>query len=226
MHEIAENIRKVKGAVCKAAKKANRNPDKIKLVAVSKTVDSNKIREAFEAGQNVFGENRIQEAINKIATLPASIQWHMVGHLQSNKVKHVLGQFELIHSVDSLLLAEAIQKKAESIEKVVDVLIQINTSGEKTKFGVHFDEAVTVIKSINKLKNLRVKGLMTIPPYSVEPEDSRYFFRKLKSVKIKLVAENINIQELSMGMSNDYEVAVEEGATLIRVGTAIFGSRT
>lgn len=226
MQEIAENIRTVKEAVCRAAKKAGRDPDKITLVAISKTVDSNKIREAFEAGQNVFGENRIQEAINKIANLPDSIQWHMVGHLQSNKVRHILDQFELIHSVDSLLLAEAIQKKAENIEKIINVLIQINTSGETTKFGVHFDEAVTVIKSINKLKNLRVKGLMTIPPYSEEPEDSRFFFRKLKSVKTKLVDENINIQELSMGMSNDYEVAIEEGATIVRVGTAIFGSRT
>ncbi len=226
MSEIASNIRKVKETIRKAAEKTKREPSEVKLVAVSKTVDSNKIREAYDAGQNIFGENRIQEAKNKKAELPSCIEWHLVGHLQSNKVKYIFDQFELIHSIGSLSLAEIIQKKAVSIKKIVNVLIQINTSGEKTKFGIPLDKAVSDVKAIAKLNNLNVTGLMTIPPYSGNPEDSRVFYKKLNSVKIKLASENINLLELSMGMSNDYEVAIEEGATLIRVGTAIFGSRT
>ncbi len=157
--------------------------------------------------------------------LPASIQWHLVGHLQSNKVKSIFDLFELIHSVDSLPLAGEIQKRAERTGKTVNILIQINTSGEETKFGVPFDKAASVVKETGKFKNLNVMGLMTIPPYSENPEDSRIFYKKLNSIKIELARENLNLPELSMGMSNDYEVAIEEGATLVRVGTAIFGPR-
>ncbi len=150
----------------------------------------------------------------------------MVGHLQSNKVKYIFDLFELIHSVDSRPLADEIQKRAERLGKTVNILIQINTSGEETKFGVPFDKAASVVKETSKFKNLNVMGLMTMPPYSKNPEDSRVFYKKLKSVKIECAKENLNLPELSMGMSNDYEVAIEEGATLIRVGTAIFGARS
>lgn len=225
MSEIASNIKKVKEAIIRAAAKAGRNHDEVKLIAVSKTVDARKIKEAFDAGLIIFGENRVQESKKKADELPSSIQWHLVGHLQSNKVKYIFDLFELIHSVDSLPLAEEIQKRAECIGEVIDILIQINTSGEKTKFGVPYDAAFSVVKEINKLKNLNVKGLMTIPPYSGNPESSRIFYKKLKYLQTALEKENLNLPELSMGMSNDYEVAIEEGATLIRVGTAIFGTR-
>ena len=226
MIEIASNIRKVKQAIRRAAEKAGRNQDDVKLIAVSKTVETSKIKEAIDAGLTIFGENRIQEAKKKKAELPASIQWHLVGHLQSNKVKYIFDQFELIHSVDSLPLADEIQKRAERIGKTVNILIQINTSGEETKFGVPFNKAASFVKETSKFKNLNVMGLMTIPPYANNPEDSRVFYKKLKSVKIELEKEKLNLPELSMGMSNDYEVAIEEGATLVRVGTAIFGSRS
>jgi len=164
--------------------------------------------------------------LKKKAELPSSIQWHLVGHLQSNKVKYIFDLFELIHSVDSLPLADEIQKRAERVGKTVNILSQISTSGEETKFGLPFDKAASVVKEISKFKNLNLMGLMTIPPYSDNPEDSRVFYKKLKSVKIELEKENLNLPELSMGMSNDYEVAIEEGATLVRVGTAIFGTRS
>ena len=157
--------------------------------------------------------------------MPSSIKWHLVGHLQSNKVKYILDLFELIHSVDSIPLAEEIQKRAERAGKILNILIQINTSGERTKFGIPLDRAIPVVKEISRLKNMNIMGLMTIPPYSGNPENSRVFYKMLKSVKMELLDENIDLPELSMGMSNDYEVAIEEGATLVRVGTAIFGAR-
>ena len=226
MNGIASNIKRVKGKIAQAAIKAERNPDEIKLLAVSKTVEPERIKEAYDAGLTLFGENRIQEAQKKKAELPATIHWHLVGHLQSNKVKNIFELFELIHSIDSLPLAEEIQKRAMSIGKTINVLVQVNTSGEKTKFGVPFAQAISVAKEIIQFENLNVMGLMTIPPYSDSPENSRIFYKKLKSVKMKLASENLSLPELSMGMSNDYEVAIEEGATIIRVGTAIFGSRS
>lgn len=225
MRKINLNIKKVKEAIRRAADKVGRNQEEVKLVTVTKTVDVDRIKEVIDAGLNIFGENRIQEARKKSAELSSSIQWHLIGHLQSNKIKYIFDQFALIHSVDSLSLAEEIQKKAERIGKAVSILAQINTSGELTKFGISYDKAVSVVKEINKLKNLNVMGLMTIPPYSENPENSRVFYKRLKSVKMELAIEKINLPELSMGMSNDYEVAIEEGATIIRVGTAIFGPR-
>lgn len=225
MSEIALNINKVKKAIEGAAEKAGRKPDEIKLIAISKTIETERIKEAIDAGLNTFGENRIQEAQGKIDELPDSIEWHLVGHLQSNKVKYIFDKFALIHSVDSLQLAEEIDKKAETKGKRVNILIQINVSGEKSKFGVPLDNAIPVVTDICKLKNPKVRGLMTIPPYAENPEDSRVFYKKLKSLKMELEGKNIILPELSMGMSNDYEVAIEEGATLVRVGSAIFGSR-
>lgn len=225
MKEIALNIKKVKESIHRAVEKAGRNHDEVKLIAISKKVDTDRIKEAIDAGLTIFGENRVQEAKNKIAKLTSSIQWHLVGHLQSNKVKYIFDLFELIHSVDSFPLATEIQKQAGKIGKTANVLVQINTSGEKTKFGIPLNKATSVVKEIDKLKNLNVMGLMTIPPYSENPENSRIFYKKLNSVKMKLIDENLNLPELSMGMSNDYEVAIEEGATFVRVGTAIFGSR-
>ena len=225
MNAIASNIKIVKEKIAQAAKKSERNQKDIKLLAVSKTVEPERIKEAYDAGLTLFAENRIQEAQKKKPALPATIHWHLVGHLQSNKVKNIFELFELIHSIDSLPLAEEIQKRAMSIGKTINVLVQVNTSGESTKFGVPFTQAISMVKEIAQFKNLNVMGLMTIPPYSDNPENSRIFYKKLKSVKMKLASGNLSLPELSMGMSNDYEVAIEEGATIIRVGTAIFGSR-
>ena len=225
---IAENLKTVMDRIASAAKRAGRAPSSVGLVVVTKTVGVEKIREATAAGASILGENRVQEAKEKIEKLGQIAHWHLIGHLQTNKAKYAVKLFGLIHSVDNLELAKELDKQAAKINKVQDVLIEVNIAGEAAKAGVAMEGAVSLIKEAAKLKNISIKGLMTMPPYAENPEDSRPYFRTLRKLAGDTLKENIpgvSLQELSMGMSGDFEVAVEEGATMVRVGTAIFGER-
>jgi pyridoxal phosphate enzyme (YggS family) len=225
---IAENLTTVMDRCASAAKRAGRDPLSIKLVVVTKTVDIERIREAVAAGALILGENRVQEAKEKIEKLGPIASWHLIGHLQTNKAKYAVKLFYLIHSVDSLELAKEIDKQAAKIGKVQDVLVEVSIAGEETKAGVALEDAVALIKGAARLKNISMKGLMTMPPFSYNPEDSRPYFKKLRKLSESIAKEHIpgvSLKELSMGMSGDFEVAIEEGATMVRVGTAIFGER-
>jgi pyridoxal phosphate enzyme (YggS family) len=224
----AENLKTVMDRIASAAKRAGRTPSSVGLVVVTKTVDVEKIREATAAGASILGENRVQEAKEKIERLGQIAHWHLIGHLQTNKAKYAVKLFGLIHSVDNLELAKELDKQAAKINKVQDVLIEVNIAGEAAKAGVAMEGAASLIREAAKLKNISIKGLMTMPPYSENPEDSRPYFRELRKLAAGIRKEDIpgvSLQELSMGMSGDFEVAVEEGATMVRVGTAIFGER-
>ena len=225
---ITDNLKKVTDRIDSAAKRSGRNPSSVKLVVVSKTAGVDRIREAVAAGALILGENRVQEAQEKIEKLGPIASWHLIGHLQTNKAKYAVKLFYLIHSVDSLELAKEIDKQAAKIGKVQDVLIEVNIAGEASKAGVSLENAVALIKGAAKLKNLSIKGLMTMPPFSDNPDGSRPYFKKLRDLSESVARENIlgvSMKELSMGMSGDFEVAIEEGATMVRVGTAIFGEK-
>ncbi|WP_273040395.1 YggS family pyridoxal phosphate-dependent enzyme [Thermodesulfovibrio thiophilus] len=211
-----------------AALRSGRNPEEIKLIAVTKSQPIDKIIESVDLGLRVFGENKVQEAKQKIEKLNEfnfNIEWHMIGHLQSNKVKEAVRLFEIIHSVDSDKLAILIDKEASKIKKIQRALIQVKLSEEETKYGIKEYAVEEIFKLSKKLKYLQIEGLMTIPPYFVNPEDTRPYFRKLRQIKEELSQKGYPLQELSMGMSNDFEVAIEEGSTMVRIGTAIFGPR-
>ncbi|MFV1951409.1 MAG: YggS family pyridoxal phosphate-dependent enzyme [Nitrospinota bacterium] len=228
MSDIAENLENVRGRIRSAAKRAGRDPHDIKLVAVTKTVDPLKIKEAISCGVTICGENRLQEAREKIREIGHTVRWHLIGHLQRNKVKYIFDLFDLIHSVDTIHLAREINKDAGKRGKTIDVLIQTNLSGEESKHGVEAENILDLIKDISLLKSISILGLMTITPFSEDPEDSRIYYRQLMDMKNVIEREGIKgvvMKEISMGMSGDFEVAIEEGATLIRVGTAIFGER-
>ncbi|OGW33600.1 MAG: YggS family pyridoxal phosphate enzyme [Nitrospirae bacterium GWC2_56_14] len=225
---IGTNFKTVMDRIAAAAKRANRDPASVKLVTVTKTVSREGIREALSSGARVLGENRVQEAKEKIEQLGQVAGWHLIGHLQTNKAKYAVKLFDLIHSVDNLELAAEIDKQAAKLGKVQDVLIEVSIAGEAAKAGVGIDDAASLVRQAATLRNIRIKGLMTMPPYSDNPEASRPYFRKLKELSSSIEKENIpgvSMAELSMGMSGDFEVAIEEGATLVRVGTAIFGER-
>jgi pyridoxal phosphate enzyme (YggS family) len=225
---IVDNLKTVTDRIATAAKRSGRDLPSVKLVVVTKTVDVDRIREAVNGGALILGENRVQEAKEKIEKLGPIASWHLIGHLQTNKAKYAVKLFYLIHSVDSLELANEIDKQAAKIGKVQDVLIEVSISGEASKAGVATENAAALIKGAAKLKNISIKGLMTMPPYSDIPEDSRPYFKKLRQLSESVAKENIpgvSMQELSMGMSGDFEVAIEEGATMVRIGTAIFGER-
>jgi pyridoxal phosphate enzyme (YggS family) len=225
---IADNVKTVTDRITSAAKRSGRDLPSVKLVVVSKTVGVDRISEAVAAGALILGENRVQEAKEKIEKLGPIASWHLIGHLQTNKAKYAVKLFYLIHSVDSLELAKEIDKQAAKIGKVQDVLIEVSIAGEASKAGVASENAVALIKGAAKLKNISIKGLMTMPPFSDRPEDSRPYFKKLRELSESVARENIpsvSMKELSMGMSGDFEVAIEEGATMVRVGTAIFGDR-
>lgn len=225
---IAENVAWVRGRMEAAAKRAGRDPCKVRLVAVSKTVDLERIREAIQAGVDSLGENYIQEAHKKIEALEQRVSWHFIGRLQSNKAKVAARLFDWIHSVDSFKLAEELSRAGRLQNKILPVLLQVNLGREETKSGVQEEEVSRLLERMASLPGISVKGLMTLPPFFENPEDSRSYFRALR-----ILAEDISrsripgvfMEELSMGMSNDFEVAVEEGATLVRVGTAVFGPR-
>jgi len=226
---VAENLKAVMDRIAAAAKRAGRDPSSVRLVTVTKTVAPERIREAVAAGAAILGENRVQEAKEKIEALGAIASWHLIGRLQTNKAKYAVRLFDLIHSVDTIGLARELDKQAAKTGKVQDVLVEVSIAGEASKAGMAVREAPALVRGVASLRHVRVRGLMTMPPYSEDPDDSRPFFRVLRELAEAIAKENIpgvSMQELSMGMSGDFEVAVEEGATLVRVGTAIFGERT
>jgi len=226
---LKKRLNNIKKKIINAAISSGRNPADIRLVTVSKKMSEEKIIEAINAGADILGENFIQEARQKADHLSSgNVSWHFIGHLQSNKAKYAVKIFDLIHTVDSLKLALELNKRAENINKIQNILIQVNISGESSKSGTDPDKILDLLKKINSLKNLSVQGLMTIPPFFSDPEKARPFFASLKNLKDKInkkALPGIYIKELSMGMSGDFETAIEEGATLVRIGTAIFGKR-
>ncbi|MCF8110800.1 MAG: YggS family pyridoxal phosphate-dependent enzyme [Desulfobacteraceae bacterium] len=229
MNPIAENIRRVQEKISNAALSCGRAAESVKLVAVTKTVEPEKIRNAVEAGLNCFGENYIQEARQKAGALAdCDISWHFIGHLQSNKAKYAVPIFDLIHSVDTFKLAREINRQAEKRGLVQKILIQVNLGEEESKSGVQENEVLGLAGQISELENLSIQGLMTMPPFFDQPEKVRPFFRRLALLREKLAGQQIPgvvPNELSMGMTGDFEVAIEESATLVRIGTALFGER-
>ena len=225
---IVDNINEIQNEINETCAKVGRNPNDVTLIAVSKTKPYTDIEEAMKSGCIDYGENKVQELDQKYDLLPKDINWHMIGHLQRNKVKYLVGKTKLIHSVDSLRLANQIEKEFAKKDLIANVLIEVNMAGEESKFGIKPDEAEDLIREISVLEHVKVCGLMTIAPYTLEPEDNRIYFKKLRELSVDINSKNIDnvtMSELSMGMSGDYRVAIEEGATMIRVGTKIFGER-
>lgn len=227
MGEIEKNLSRIKERIEYATSKVRRDPGEIKLVAVTKTVTVERIREAMAAGATIFGENYVQEATRKIEEIgQTGIQWHLIGHLQSNKAKYAVRMFDLIHSVDSMALAQELDKRAAASDKIVDCLIEVNLSQEGSKFGISKEGARELVNRLKDLKNISLQGLMTMPPYEDDPETARPYFIALRELKEEIEGSGIHLPQLSMGMSSDFEVAIEEGATIVRVGRAIFGERS
>lgn len=227
---LLENITKIFKKMSHAAMRAGRNPEDVKLVAVTKTVSVDAIKEAVDIGLRIFGENRVQEAQKKIQDSKLkiqnpNIQWHLIGHLQKNKAKYAVQLFDLIHTIDSIELAEEIDKQAKKVGKIQRVLVQVKLSDEETKHGISEEELILLLEKIQVLSNLKLEGLMTMPPYFDNPENVRPYFRRLREIREEGQKKGFMLKELSMGMSNDFEVAIEEGATMVRIGTAIFGER-
>ena len=225
---LKENLINVENNIMKACEKAGRNRSEVTLIAVSKTKPVEMLQEVYDQGIRYFGENKVQEMCDKMEVMPKDINWNMIGHLQTNKVKYIVGKTSLIHSVDSLKLAEEIQKQAIKNNVVVDILVEVNIANEETKFGISKEETIQMVKEIAKLDHIRIKGLMTIAPFVENPEDNRTVFKALKDKSVDIAGkkiDNVTMDILSMGMTNDYEVAIEEGATMVRVGTGIFGAR-
>ena len=228
MEFIKNNLAEVEANICRACEKAGRDRKEVTLIAVSKTNPVEMLEACIENGIDVFGENKVQELCGKYEVLPKDLQWHLIGHLQRNKVKYITDKVELIHSVDSIRLAEAISEDAVKKGVNVDILIEVNVAQEDSKFGVKTEETEDLIRQISLLPNVFVKGLMTIAPYTEVPEENRTIFRTLKQLSVDIDSKNIDnvsMNILSMGMTGDYEVAIEEGATMVRVGTGIFGER-
>ena len=225
---IKENIDRVEQNIKAACAACGRETGEVKLIAVSKTKPVPMLEEAYANGCRDFGENKVQELVDKYEIMPKDIRWHMIGHLQRNKVKYIVDKVFLIHSVDSLRLAQEIEKEAAKKGGSVNVLVEVNVAGEESKFGATAQEAVSLVEQIAQLPHVRVKGLMTIAPYVEDSEENRRYFAKLKQIYVDIIHKNIDnvfMEELSMGMTGDYEVAITEGATYIRVGTGIFGER-
>lgn len=229
MSRITDNIDHVEKRIAEACERAGRPRESVQLIAVSKTKPVSDLMEALNYGHNVFGENKVQEIRDKVEAMGTEgIHWHMIGHLQANKVKYLIGVVDLIHSVDNDKLAAEIEKQAAKHDVVMDVLCEVNMAGEETKFGLKPEETMDFVKRISELPHLKVRGLMTIAPYTEDPESNRVYFKGLRELKDRINAEHIpgvDMDTLSMGMTGDYEVAIEEGATLVRVGTGIFGER-
>jgi len=225
MSEIKENLLRVIDRIEKAAIRVGRDPKEIRLVAVCKTVEPARIKEAIQAGVSILGENYVQEAKKKIEEIGRPVAWHFIGHLQSNKAKYAVQLFDMIHSLDSTALAEELNRRAEQANRMFKVMIEINLSGEATKSGTDEGRILNLARRILQLNYLSLEGLMTMPPYFDSPEMGRPYYIRLRELREKMVREGIPMKELSMGMSNDFEIAIEEGATYVRVGTAIFGPR-
>ena len=228
MADIKENLANVRKNIEDACKKVGRDVSEVTLITVSKTKPLSDLRIAYEEGSRDFGENKVQELVSKIDEMPSDVKWHLIGHLQRNKVKYIAGKVAMIHSVDSYRLAEEINVQAKKNSCVIPILIEINIAGEDTKFGIKPEEAEELIREISELENVKVSGLMTIAPNVANPEENRAYFKAMKDLFVDISSKNIDNVEmkvLSMGMTNNYTVAVEEGATMIRVGTGIFGAR-
>ncbi len=225
---LKENLKEVEKNILQACEKAGRNREDITLIAVSKTKPVSMLQEIYEEGIRDFGENKVQELASKYEEMPKDIRWHMIGHLQRNKVKQVIDKACLIHSVDSYRLAEEINIQAKKKNIVVPILVEVNIAEEESKFGIHREDAIQLVEEIAELENIRIEGLMTIAPYVEDPEENRQYFRNIKQLSVDITRKNIDnvtMHVLSMGMTGDYTVAIEEGATLVRVGTGIFGAR-
>ena len=228
MADIKENLANVRKNIEDACKKVGRDVSEVTLITVSKTKPLSDLRIAYEEGSRDFGENKVQELVSKIDEMPSDVKWHLIGHLQRNKVKYIAGKVAMIHSVDSYRLAEEINVQAKKNSCVIPILSEIDIAGEDTKFGIKPEEAEELIREISELENVKVSGLMTIAPNVANPEENRAYFKAMKDLFVDISSKNIDNVEmkvLSMGMTNDYTVAVEEGATMIRVGTGIFGAR-
>lgn len=225
---IKRNLEEVEKRIAAACERAGRARSEVTLIAVSKTKPIDMLEEAYSTGIREFGENKVQEMCDKTEALPKDIHWHLIGHLQRNKVKYIVDKAALIHSVDSMRLAEEISKEAQKKGVTAQILVQVNVADEDTKFGIQASEAVEMVQMIAKLSNIHVCGLMTIAPFVDVPEDNRVHFKKLRKISVDIESQNIDnidMKILSMGMTGDYEVAIEEGATMVRVGTGIFGER-
>ena len=225
---LKENLANVEKNIEQACKNAGRSRDEVTLIAVSKTKPVEMLQEIYDENIRDFGENKVQELCSKMEQLPSDIRWHMIGHLQRNKVKYIVGKVELIHSVDTYRLADEINIQAKKQNVIVPILVEVNIAHEESKFGISAEDAILLVEEISKLENIRIKGLMTIAPYVENPEDNRLYFRKIKQLSVDITNKNIDnvfMEILSMGMTGDYMVAIEEGATMVRVGTGIFGER-
>jgi pyridoxal phosphate enzyme (YggS family) len=226
---LKKRLEQVRERIRQAAETCGRDADSVRLVAVSKTIAAGTVKEAIEAGVKILGENYIQEAREKFnALVHYPVSWHFIGHLQSNKAKYAVRLFDLIHSVDSVKLARELNKQAKKVDKIQQILVQVNISAEDTKSGTSAKEAPGLISEISQLENLSIRGLMTMPPYFYQPEKVKPFFAALRELRDQIKAKappNVSLEELSMGMTGDFEVAIQEGATLVRIGTAIFGER-
>lgn len=225
---VKENLEQVRENIKKACENAKRDVSEVTLIAVSKTKPVPMLQEAYDAGSRDFGENKVQEIMDKYPVLPEDIRWHMIGHLQRNKVKYIVDKVYLIHSVDSLRLAEEISSQAEKKQVEVNILVEVNIAQEESKFGTSREEAITLVEEISRLPHIHIQGLMTIAPFVENPEDNRKYFKQIKELSVDIMQKNIDnvsMGILSMGMTGDYMVAIEEGATMVRVGTGIFGER-
>ena len=225
---LKENLENVEQKIQAACERSGRDRSEVTLIAVSKTKPAEMVQEAYDLGIRLFGENKVQEMCDKMEIIQEPLNWHMIGHLQRNKVKYIVDKAKLIHSVDSLRLAQQISQEAIKKEVEVDILIEVNVAEEASKFGLSTEEVIQMIEAIAKLPAVHIKGLMTVAPFTDNPEDNRPYFRNLKQLAVDIDGKNIDnvtMSVLSMGMTGDYEVAIEEGATMVRVGTGIFGAR-
>ncbi len=225
---LKDNLTKVEENIVNACERAGRKREEVTLIAVSKTKPVEVLQEAYDLGIRVFGENKVQELVDKYEALPKDIQWHMIGHLQTNKVKYIIGKVEMIHSVDSLKLAQTIEKESAKKNCVTKILVEVNVAEEESKFGMHMEDVLPFVEKLSTFEHIQVCGLMTIAPFVENSEDNRKIFKNLHKLSVDIMGKNVdnrNEHVLSMGMTNDYEVAIEEGATMVRVGTGIFGVR-
>lgn len=225
---LKDQLQEVEKRIQAACDRAGRKREEVTLIAVSKTKPVETLQEAYDLGVRIFGENKVQELTAKYEALPKDIHWHMIGHLQTNKVKYIIDKAELIHSVDSLKLAETIEKEAAKHDLIADILVEVNVAEEESKFGMKMEEVIPFVEKVSAFTHVRVRGLMTIAPFVEDPEENRSIFADLHKLYIDIKKKNHDndtVSVLSMGMTNDYEVAIEEGATMVRVGTGIFGAR-
>ena len=225
---LKDQLQEVEKRIQAACDRAGRKREEVTLIAVSKTKPVETLQEAYDLGVRIFGENKVQELTAKYEALPKDIHWHMIGHLQTNKVKYIIDKAELIHSVDSLKLAETIEKEAAKNDLIADILVEVNVAEEESKFGMKMEEVIPFVEKVSAFPHVRVRGLMTIAPFVEDPEENRSIFADLHKLYIDIKKKNHDndtVSVLSMGMTNDYEVAIEEGATMVRVGTGIFGAR-